>query len=392
MTLIQLALFTIAIWGYLLFFRPGFADGFWRSEPSLDAAQSPPPKWPSVAIIIPARNEAETIGAVVRAAAGTDYPSPVYITVVDDNSDDGTGKITQDALGGSDAGQVITGKPLADGWAGKLWALKQGLEAAAHQTPDARYVLFLDADIVLAPKTLRRLVEKAEAQSLNLTSLMARLDSRGWGAILIPAFIYFFQKLYPFSCINNPDESRAGAAGGCMLIRRDALDEIGGIAALQNTLIDDCSLAQKIKDLSPQSKIWLGHGRGDAISLRDNRSFHSIWVMVTRSAYTQLRHSPLLFTISIIGMMMTYLAPPLIVLTSFYHGQLFASAISMIAFAMMAYSYSPTLTLYDRPQWEVLAFPVAAALYTAMIISSAWQHWVGAGAKWKGRHYNHRPQ
>lgn len=284
--------------------------------------------------------------------------------------------------------EIVAAPEMPAGWTGKLWALETAIQKAKEISPEAKYYLFCAADILLARDTTQRLVAKAERENLALTSLMARLNAKGhWGALLIPAFIYFFQKLYPFPRINDPSENTAAAAGGCMLVRSDALSEIGGVESIRGALIDDCALARRIKDITPSTKIWLGLADDEATSLRDNSSLSSIWTMVARTAYAQLGYSPLLLAGATIAMALIYLAPPLIILMIGTHWSMIAIYYALIAWALMAYTYWPTLKLYDRPPWEAAFLPAAAALYTAMMISSALRHWQGQGGQWKGRVY-----
>ncbi|GJL92035.1 glycosyltransferase [Hyphococcus sp.] len=371
-------------WGWLTLLQ----GGFWRASERLNDAPDPP-VWPSIVAIIPARDEAETIGEVVRGHLAADYPGVLRVIVCDDGSADGTADIARAAASGREGVvDVISIDALPDGWTGKLWAVECGLEHAKQVVPDAKYVLLADADIALARDTLSRLVAKAEAENLALTSLMAKLDSRGpWASFLIPAFIYFFQKIYPFPRANNVDDNLAAAAGGCMLARRDAIDALGGMSVIKGALIDDCAFAKAIKDVTPSTKIWIGLASDEAISLRDNRELSSTWTMVARTAYAQLGFSPLLLAGAVAGMSLIYLAAPLIILTMFWHWNVAAVFYSLIAVSLMAYTYWPTLRLYDRAPWEALLLPTAAALYTAMTITSARQHWRGEGGRWKGRTY-----
>ncbi len=261
----MLALLTCLAWLFLLLFW----GGFWRADQRLqDVAE--PTKWPDVTVLIPARNEALTIGAVVHGHMATAYPGSASLIVVDDHSEDGTGEIA-DAAGAL----VVKAEALPKGWSGKLWALENALRHADTISPNANYLLLTDADILHDPETLRRLVAKAESEDLDLASLMARLDARGvWGALLIPAFIFFFQKLYPFRWVNRAKSQIAAAAGGCVLLRRDALRRIGGFSAIHDALIDDCALAARIKETG--GRIWLGLADHEVISLRNNRNFSSI--------------------------------------------------------------------------------------------------------------------
>lgn len=381
-----IAMLSLLAWLYLLFFH----GAFWRADQRL-APQAPSlERWPDVVIVIPARNEAETIAEVVRSHSATDYGGAVRLIVVDDSSDDGTGDIARKAAdGGRVQTEIVAAPPLGPGWSGKLWALNAGLARAAEVMPEARYVLLTDADIVHAPSTLGRLVAKAETEGLALASLMARLDARGfWGALTIPAFIFFFQKLYPFPRVNDPTQKMAAAAGGCVLVRRDALDAIGGVAAIKGALIDDCSLAAEIKGDPPSRPIWLGLAEDAVVSRRDNRALGSVWSMVARTAFTQLRYSLWLLIGSTLGMALIYLAPPVAFFVGLAGGDDLAAAVGGAAWLLSAGAYAPTLQLYRLPMSAGLALPFTAALYMAMTISSAVRHWRGAGGRWKGRVYS----
>ncbi len=380
-----LALFSLAAWVWLALFR----GGFWRADQRLGDRTAPvPARWPSVVAVVPARDEAATIGDVIAAHMAAAYPGDFAVILVDDNSNDGTGDIARAAADGSDRLRIIDGAPLPHGWTGKLWAVHQGLTAAtARGRPD--YILLTDADIVLAPDTLTRLVAKAEAEGLSLASLMARLDARGlWGGLLVPAFVFFFQKLYPFPLSNDPNETSAAAAGGCMLVRAADLGAAGGAAAIHDQLIDDCALARAVKDLTPATRTWIGLADDEATSLRDNRSLSSIWTMVARTAYAQLGFSPFMLALAIIGMGLIYLAPPLIALGYAAHEDGLAAGLALIAWAIMARLYYPTLKLYGGEAWQAAALPLAGALYAAMTVDSAIRHWRGRGGQWKGRHYD----
>ena len=342
------------------------------------------PRPPGVVAVIPARNEEETIGAVAGAHAATDYPGAFSLIVVDDDSSDAT--VARAAAAAAERLTICEAPPLPAGWSGKLWAVNAGLARAKDVAPDAEYVLLTDADIVLAPSTLSRLVAKAEESGAALVSLMARLDARGlWGGLLIPAFVYFFYKLYPFHLVNDPAQPLAGAAGGCMLVRRDALDAIGGVQKINDRLIDDCALAQEIK--SSGRAVWLGIAKNEAISLRDNRHLSSIWSMVARTAFTQLNHSWPLLAGTLIGMIVVYLAAPAIALGFPLHGNAPAATIAAAAWALMALTYRPISRIYDQAPWKTFSLPIAALFYTLMTASSALDHARGRGGAWKGRTY-----
>ena len=386
-----IAFLTLGAWVHLLFFR----SGFWRADQRLDDVPPPSRDWPEIVAVIPARNEAETIGEVVSAHLACDYPGRFSIIVVDDGSTDSTSDIAKRAADAAERQDrcffLLAAPAKPPGWSGKLWAVHNGLAKARETAPDAEYVLLTDADIVAAPDTLRRMTAKAEQEGLALASLMARLDARvQWGGVLIPAFIYFFQKLYPFPRVNDPGDNTAAAAGGFVLARTDALAAIGGVAGFRRTLIDDCALARRIKDVSPTARIWLGLAYDEAASRRNNRSLAAVWDMVARTAYAQLGFSPLLLAGTVLGMALIYLSPPLIALTLAAHGALGATLLGLVSWGLMAYSYWPTLKLYERQPWEASLLPIAAGFYTAMTISSALRHWRGEGGQWKGRIYGQK--
>ncbi|MEP3231242.1 MAG: glycosyltransferase [Hyphomicrobiales bacterium] len=373
-----------AIWIYLLVFH----HRFWLSNQVLKAsAPLRDEEWPDVVVIIPARNEAETIEAVAKRHLENEYQGQLDLIVVDDQSSDGTGDLVR-ALG-SNRAHVIEGKDLPDGWSGKLWAVNNGLVAAKEIAPKASYVLLSDADIEHAPGTLSKLVSKAVQEEQAMVSIMAMLDARGfWGGLLMPAFIFFFQKLYPFPAINHPASKIGGAAGGCMLIERKALDEIGGVETIKGDLIDDCALGKALKDPNGAKRsTWLGFDDG-VVSLRDNRELHTIWKMVARTAFTQLRFSSLLLLGSVIGMALTYLVAPMVFLTLSLHGSILASTLGALAYVGMTLAYTPTLRRYKKSPLWALILPLSAIVYMMMTISSALNHWRGRGGAWKGRTYS----
>jgi len=375
------------IWVYLI----AFNGAFWLADEELeDKSGEKEATFPPVVGVIPARNEAETIGVVVENHLATDYPGDFSLVVVDDQSADGTGDIVN-ALGKGAKRplHVVPGKPLPEGWSGKLWAVHNGLKAAKALAPDAAYVLLTDADILHAPGTLQRLVTKAMREKRVLVSVMAHLDARGfWGSLLMPAFIFFFQKLYPFRSTNNIKSPVAGAAGGCMLIERAILEKIGGVESIRGNLIDDCALAHALKDPKGERRsIWLGFDAG-VVSLRDNRALSTIWKMVARTAFTQLRFSTLALIGAVIGMVFTYLAGPLAVLTFALHGSYLVSVLGFIAWSLAMMAYYPTLKRYQKPVFWALLLPLSATFYTAMTVSSALNHWRGKGGAWKGRTYS----
>ncbi|MEM7211703.1 MAG: glycosyltransferase [Pseudomonadota bacterium] len=374
----MLAFLTCLAWLFLLLFW----GGFWRADQRLsnDGRLS---ATPGVTVLIPARDEADTIGDVVRAHRATAYPGPVKVFVVDDHSEDGTANLARDA-----GAEVISAKPLPHGWSGKLWALQCGLEHADSHAPEAEYLLLTDADILHEPQTLAKLLAKAQSDSIALVSLMARLDTRGlWGALLIPAFVFFFQKLYPFRWVNRTGFPLAAAAGGCVLLRRDALREIGDFASIRDALIDDCTLAARVKRSGGGNAIWLGLAESEVTSLRDNRSFGSIWAMVRRTAFTQLHHSWILLTIAVLGMCFLYLGPAVSILAGIFSVTPTQIILGIFGYALMCLAYWPTLRLYGFSLGWTVTLPLAAFLYTAMTLASAVSHLQGKGGAWKGRTY-----
>lgn len=358
--------------------------GAWRA-PRMPAARAAATDVPGVVVIIPARDEARSIGAVVAGHLRARYPRPPLVVVVDDASTDGTAAAARAAaagLGAADRLVVVAGAPLPAGWTGKLWAQAQGLAEARARAPHARFLLLCDADILFGPDTLARLVALADARGLALASLMARLDARGaWAGLLIPAFVFFFMKLYPFGRVGAAASRVAGAAGGVMLLRADMASRLDWPASMKGALIDDCTLASRVK--AAGGRLWLGLARlGEAESLRDNRSPGSIWRMVARTAFTQLRYSPLALAGTVVGMALLYLAPPALALFAAGPGQVAGAA----AWALMALAALPVALDYRRP-WAAALLPLAGLAYALMTLDSARRHWAGAGGAWKGRTY-----
>ena len=376
------AALSVAIWVYLIFFR----GGFWRADQRLEQTAAPDgDDWPDVAVIVPARDEAPLIGRSLSALMGQDYPGRYAVILVDDDSRDGTADIAR-AVDHRVA--IIQAAPRPAGWTGKLWALASGIERAAESLPDARYILLTDADIEHHPATLRDLVAKAEAEGLDLVSLMALLAcGTPWERLLVPAFVYFFQKLYPFAWVNDPANAMAAAAGGCVLVRRDALARAGGIAAISDALIDDCALARLIKR---RGAIWLGLTETTR-SIRGHGGFGDglgdIWAMVVRTAFFQLRYSVARLVAAVAGMLVIYVMPPLALAVGLLMGSGSLAGLGLAACILMAAAYGPTLGLYRQPRAAAVLLPVAALFYMAMTIDSAWRHWRGRGGQWKGRFY-----
>ncbi len=363
--MIWVALAAAIAWAVMLFGR----GGFWRAADRDEPPAPDLPAWPGVTVIIPARDEAPSIAATVRSLRAQDYAGALRVVVVDDRSTDGTGALARDA-----GAEVITGTGRAPGWTGKLYALQQGLAAAQ---PDTRYILFTDADIVHAPDSVRRLVARAERDGLVLTSLMAKLRAvSGAERWFIPAFIYFFQMLYPFRWSNAAGTRTAAAAGGCVLLRRDAFLAAGGLEPIRGRIIDDCALAALMKR---QGRIWLGL-TDRVVSLRESPSMDPIRRMVARTAYAQLGHSPWLLAGTVLGLTLVFLAPPLLAI--FARGP--AQWLGAATWAAMALSFVPMLRFYGLGWWRAAALPAVAALYLAFTLDSAWQHHQGRGGMWKG--------
>ena len=387
--LLTIATLSLIIWVFLLLFW----GQFWRANQRLEIHNIDLPSYPSVCAIIPARNEADVLPVSLKSLLNQDYSGQFSIILIDDQSTDKTGEVAQEIanqLNQSSRLKVISGKPLPIAWSGKLWAMEQGIQSAKNQGLSPDYFLFTDADIEHHLTNLKELVTKAEKEDLALTSLMVllRCDSF-WEKLLIPAFVFFFQKLYPFPWVNNPQNKMAAAAGGCILIKRDRLEEIGSIPSLREALIDDCTLAQKIKGLSTSENptaIWLGLTEKTK-SLRPYDSLDTIWNMIARTAYTQLNYSLLLLLGTVLGMSLVYLAAPIILLIGIYFKSSSLITLSGLTWLLMAIAYFPTLRLYKlSPLWS-LSLPIIALFYNLMTIDSALRHWRGQGGGWKGRVY-----
>src|ERR1044072_4882871 len=352
MAALLLAAASLAVWLYLVFAR-GF---FWLGRERDTAVIAPPPAPPSVALVVSARNEAETIAQRVASLLGQDSPA-LSLIVADDDSQDGTAAVARAAaasLGAADKLTIVESHALPEGWTGKLWAVEQGVAVGGGTfAPD--YLMLTDADIVQAKDTLRWLVAHAEQHKLALASLTARWRCQGFPErVHIPAFIYFFQMLYPFAWVNRPDHAVAGAAGGCMLVRADALRAAGGIEVIRDALIDDCALAAALKKQGP---IWVGL-TDRSRSIRPYASWADMRRMIARSAYAQLQYSPLLLAGTILGMVLTYLVPPFMALFASGWGQFLGA----LTWALMAISFQPILRFYRlSPLWGV-ALPAISFL------------------------------
>ena len=370
-----LAAIPLAIWVYLLVAR-GY---FWRvSEDSFGPKRLE--DWPRVVAIVPARNEARTISEAVSSLAKQDYPGEFSIIVIDDHSEDGTAALAQQAaneFGASQRVKIHVASPLAPGWTGKLWALNEGIQFATNYS--AEFFWFTDADIEHAPDTLQRLVSRAEKESLDLVSLMVLLQAKTLPErLLIPPFLYFFLMLYPPRWIADPNASTAGAAGGCILLRRNVLAPIGGIASIRAEVIDDCALARAVKRRG--GKIWMGLTRA-SVSLRSYGTFAEIRDLIARTAFTQLHYSFLLLIVTLIGLCATYLLAWIAFFTLEDPGWLLAST----AISIMTATYGATVRFYGLPWLWALTLPFAAVFYGYATFLSALRYWLGRGGQWKGR-------
>ena len=373
----------LGIWLHLFFGR----GWFWQvSRADADRmARGPLQAWPSVVAIVPARNEAETIGKVVTGLVQQNYLGPLSIVVVDDHSEDGTGDIASRIAretSPQDRVRIVHASDLPRGWTGKLWALNEGVASstasgAAEEPPV--YYWFTDADIIHGPDTLQRLVTRAEKDRLDLASLMVLLQAKTLPErALIPAFLYFFLMLYPPRWIADDDLATAGAAGGCILLKREALARIGGFAAIRGDIIDDCALAKAIKISG--GNVWMGLTRKSE-SLRAYKTFGEIRDLIARTAFTQLRYSALILAGTLAGMCLTYLAP---VLLLFSHDST-ARTLGLAAWILMLVSFLPTVRFYRLSLLWAPLLPLTALFYTYATCLSAVRYWMGKGGSWKGR-------
>ncbi|MGW7450734.1 glycosyltransferase [Streptomyces sp. NPDC054787] len=374
---------SLAAWLWLT-----FAQGmFWRTDVRLPPRTAPTP-WPSVAIVVPARDEAEVLPRSLPSLLAQDYPGEAAIVLVDDGSTDGTGELAL-RLAREHPGLPLTvtspGEPPA-GWTGKLWALRHGIALArGAQATEPDYLLLTDADIAHEPDSLRELVAAATSADLDLVSQMARLRVAGlWERLVVPAFVYFFAQLYPFRRINRPGSRTAAAAGGCVLLRTEAAVRAGVPDSIRQAVIDDVSLARAVRRSG--GRIWLGLAeRVD--SVRPYPALTDLWRMVSRSAYAQLRHQPLLLAGTVAGLVLVYLVPPAALLAGLATGHPAVAWVGGLAWLLMSGTYAPMLRYYRLPIALAPLLPFTALLYLLMTVDSAVQHYRGRGAAWKGRTY-----
>lgn len=361
------AALTLVIWIYL-----GAGRGrFWTTAIRLPVAPDLQ-RWPDVVAVVPARDEAQTLPRTLPTLVRQRYAGRFRVIVVDDDSSDGTGEIA--AAAGASV-QRSSGPP--PGWAGKVAAVATGVAVAGSP----QFLFFTDADVEHPPDAVARLVRAAVAERYVLTSQMVRLRAQArWERVLVPAFVWFFAQLYPFARVNRPGRT-AAAAGGCMLVRGDVLAAAGGLAAIRGAVIDDVALARLLK---PHGHIWLGLA-DDMISVRSYPRLADLWQMIARSAYTQLRYSPVLLVATVLGLTLAYLVPPVAVIVGAVHGDALVWGPGALAWVIMSATYVPMLRFYAVPAWAAPALPAVAALYAAMTVDSARRHRAGRGASWKGR-------
>ncbi|MFS0691504.1 glycosyltransferase [Streptomyces nitrosporeus] len=380
-----IAVVSLSAWVWLLLGQ-GF---FWRTDQRLPDRPEPV-RWPSVAVVVPARNEAAMLPVSLPSLLAQDYPGAAEVFLADDCSDDGTGELARalsDRCGGLPLTVVVPGEP-EPGWTGKLWALRHGIAAARRRNPE--FLLLTDADIAHEPDSLRELVRAAGAggpdgEGLDLVSQMARLRvASAWERLVVPAFVYFFGQLYPFRWVNRKGARTAAAAGGCVLLRTRAAERARIPESIRQAVIDDVSLARAVQRSG--GRIWLG--LADRVdSVRPYPGLADLWRMVSRSAYAQLRHSPPLLTATVAGLLLVYAVPPVALVAGLVRGDPAAAWAGGAAWAVMAGTYMPVLGYYRQSLWLAPLLPFTAVLYLLMTIDSAVQHRRGRGAAWKGRTY-----
>ena len=388
-----LSVSALLAWGWLTLFR----GRFWATDQRLEVSKAKEDgSWPGVVVVIPARNESEVIGQTIPTVLGQRYPGPVSVYLVDDRSSDGTADIAKAAAREADKAfslKVVMGRERSEGWAGKVWALQQGVGAA--KAVDHEYFWFTDADIAHSPDVLVSLVERAEEEGLDMVSVMAKLHvSTFWDKLLIPAFVFFFGKLYPFRWVNDHEKSTAAAAGGCVLVRKERLVEGGGFESMRDAIIDDCTLARLIRGPEGRGRLWLGMSQ-EVQSVRPYDGLRGIWDMVARTAYVQLRRSPILLAGTILGMAWLYLGPPAamgagigLAAVGVWDTPTWVLLVSGAGgWGLMSAIYTPMLKWYRLNRLWGPLLPIAGFLYTLMTVDSGRRYWMRRGGGWKGRTY-----
>ncbi|WP_069812158.1 glycosyltransferase [Streptomyces sp. TP-A0874] len=388
---------SLVVWLWLLLGH-GF---YWRTDVRLPGAGTPPPSetagWPAVAVVVPARNEAAVLPSSLPSLLDQDYPGAAEVFLVDDGSTDGTAELARRLAEGPHPSParpeglpltvVSAGEPPA-GWTGKLWAVRQGCSAARDRMPELEYLLLTDADIAHRRDSLRTLVSAARSAGLDLLSQMARLRVvTTWERLVVPAFVYFFAQLYPFRRVNRPGSGTAAAAGGCVLLGAAAAERAGVPESIRGAVIDDVALAGAVRAAGGRG--WLGLAEG-VRSVRPYPGLADLWAMVSRSAYTQLRHSPWLLAGTVLALALVYLAPPISLLAGVVAAEPATALAGGAAWAVMAGTYLPMLRYYGQPPWLAPLLPGTALLYLLMTVDSAARHHRGGGAAWKGRTYRPR--
>ncbi|MCQ4205962.1 glycosyltransferase [Streptomyces longispororuber] len=371
---------SLAAWLWLLLCQ-GF---FWRTDLRLPP-RAEPDVWPDVCVVVPARDEAAVLPDSLPSLLAQDYPGRAEIFLVDDGSSDGTGEVARalsERLGGLPLTVGSPGEPPA-GWTGKLWAVRHGIALARARGPE--FLLLTDADIAHEPDSLRELVAAARTGGFDLVSQMARLRVASvWERLVVPAFVYFFAQLYPFRRIAKKGSRTAAAAGGCVLLRTAAAERARIPDAIRQAVIDDVSLARAVKGSG--GHVWLGLAE-HVDSVRPYPRLADLWRMVSRSAYAQLRHNPLVLLGTVLGLALVYLVPPLALCAGLVTGSTPTALLGAAAWAVMTATYVPMLRYYRQTLWLAPLLPFTAFLYLLMTVDSAVQHYRGRGAAWKGRTY-----